>query len=42
VVSAHKGTLIYKEFKDSLIWFKSYDNKYLTIPLVCDWEIEEI
>ena len=43
-IEAHRDTLIYKEYKDKLIWIEPfrYSDKYTTITLAEDWEIEEI
>lgn len=42
-IEAYKDTLIYKEFKDKLIWEKcSYNSNYKTVTFSDEWEIEEI
>jgi hypothetical protein len=43
-IEAHKDTLIYKEFKDKLVWIEPSrrSDKYTTITFSDDWEIEEI
>lgn len=44
IIEAHKDTLIYKEFKDKLVWEEPsrWSDRYRTITLNQDWEIEEI
>lgn len=43
-IEAHKDTLIFKELKDELVWIEPsrWSDKYSTITLASDWEIEEL